>query len=256
MGDNFINRLLKGLQLYSFRSLNSTNTWAKENVQLLDRDKITLISADQQTNGYGRFNRKWLSPKNENIYCSFCFFLPPDFPHLSNISQILSISIANALEEWDFAPQFKWPNDILLSKKKLGGILTETLLLEEFIFIVAGMGLNVNMPEDTAKKIDQPATSLFIESGKLYDPKALLTIIKTKFENHFQEFIREGFTPFFNDYTARLIHTEKGKLLIKERDKDWEGFFKSINNDGSLNMKLLSGESKTFYGGEIIGSGT
>ena len=58
-----------------FDTIDSTNTWAKQNAHKLESDKITLVTTDTQTAGRGRFKRKWVSPPHQNIYASFCFFI-------------------------------------------------------------------------------------------------------------------------------------------------------------------------------------
>ena len=71
---------------FHFDTIDSTNTWAKQNVHLFEESPLTLITADRQTAGRGRFKRTWVSPAEENIYATLCFFVDPKRPALGNIA--------------------------------------------------------------------------------------------------------------------------------------------------------------------------
>ena len=80
------------------------------------------------------------------------------------------------LESFGFHTSLKWPNDILLSEKKIAGLLCETTAFSDLICVVLGIGLNVNMPIDLLNKIDRPATSLYAESGKSFDVEKTINL--------------------------------------------------------------------------------
>jgi BirA family biotin operon repressor/biotin-[acetyl-CoA-carboxylase] ligase len=231
--------------------IDSTNTWAKVNIPQIDAEKITLVTADMQTEGRGRLNRQWISPEQQNVYATFCFFVEKGTPPLFNISQILAISACKTLEELAFKPKLKWPNDLLINHKKVGGILCETVFLENSICVIAGIGINVNMPQKTAEAIGQPATSLLIEGGKKISIDNVITTLASHFSRDLAHFLEAGFSPFLVDYTARFVHTAKQKLQLSEKDVVWKGSFHSLNPDGSLNLFLDTGEIKRFYSGDL-----
>src|SRR4051812_30203915 len=110
------------MNLYHFEIIPSTNTWAKENTEKFDPAVLTVITANGQTGGRGRFKRLWHSPSGLNIYVTFCFFLGSEFFNthsIGHVPQLLALSTAFCLEEFGFNPSLKWPNDILLSGKKV-----------------------------------------------------------------------------------------------------------------------------------------
>jgi len=113
----------KSISYIHFDTIDSTNTWAKNNAKTLDPDQITCITALEQTAGRGRWLRKWISPKGQNIYATIYFCLSKNCKQLSNVGQILSLSCAKVLKSKGFLPQIKWPNDLLLEKKKVAGVL-------------------------------------------------------------------------------------------------------------------------------------
>lgn len=235
-----------------FKSIESTNTWAKEHVEELDQTKVTLISAEAQTAGRGRFNRRWESPAQHNMYASFCFFVEKERQDIGNIPQLLAISLTEILKDFSIKAHLKWPNDIVKGGKKLAGILCETTSLGEKKGVIVGIGVNVNMPTEELQKIDQPATSLYVETGRLVAPEEILERLHQHFLPALLFFLEKGFFPFFEKYTHLLIHKEASALYFHDNRVKWKGRFHSIHSDGSLNLTLDSGEIKNFNAGEII----
>ena len=133
-------------------TIDSTNTYAKRECHRFAPDQITCITAEMQTAGRGRFQRKWLSPKGVNLYTTFYFRLPPQTLHLTSLAQVMAFTLASLLIEEKLHPKIKWPNDLMLNGKKIGGILCETTFHPDFIDIFLGVGLNVNMEKENLLK--------------------------------------------------------------------------------------------------------
>lgn len=235
-----------------FEIIDSTNTWAKQNAHLLPRDAITLLTASEQTAGRGRFKRRWESPPGKNILATFCFFIEKHRMDIGNIPQVLAISAAKTLEEQGFSPELKWPNDVLLSSKKVAGILAETTPLSDQLCFIAGIGLNINMPLDLLQKIDRPATSLLVEGKQELNVEAILKSLQGHFVADLNLFLEEGFHPFLEEYRRRMTFDPKKIIRFDDNRTVWEGTLYAINQDGSLSLKLANGEIKTFIAGEIM----
>ena len=109
----------------------STQKYAKENVKQFDPNEITCITAEEQTDGIGRFKRTWISPKG-NIYATFYFSLPKNTMHLISLAQIMTLTCAELLLSKGLSPQIKWPNDILVKLKSSGYV-------KQITFAVAGL---------------------------------------------------------------------------------------------------------------------
>lgn len=252
---------------YHFECIDSTNTWAKEHVEKLDPLSLTLITVDTQTGGRGRFKRKWHSPPHVNIYATFCFFLEKvhfDKTSIGQIPQLLALSTAYCLESLDFKPTLKWPNDVLLSGKKVAGILCETISdpMRKGRWVICGIGLNVRMSKNELDLIDRPATSLLVEAkeGNAPDLKLVLDLIQKQFNCHLIRFLKDGFQPFFSDYKKRS-HFKKGQSIrFHDNQNMVEGFFHGLNKDGSLTLDLNQNAAdkteidslKTYYAGEFL----
>ncbi|MBA3816342.1 MAG: biotin--[acetyl-CoA-carboxylase] ligase [Parachlamydiaceae bacterium] len=235
-----------------FKVIDSTNTWAKQNAHLFPKEAVTLVTADEQTAGRGRFNRKWESLSGQNVLATFCFFIEKHRKDIGNIPQVMALSAAHMLEELGLHPTLKWPNDVLLSGKKIAGILAETTSLSDQLCFILGIGLNVNMPLESAKQIDRPATSLLIESHHSYDVEDILENLQKHFTSNLENFLEEGFYPFLEEYRRRISSDSNQIVRFDDSRSIWEGTFDSINLDGSYNLKLKNREIKNFLAGEIM----
>lgn len=240
----------KNIYYIHFDSIDSTNTWTKENAHLLDPTQVTCITAQEQTLGRGRNLRKWLSPKGENIYATIYFCLPRSFPWLPNLGQILSLSCARILKEKGFFPKIKWPNDLLLEGKKVAGILCEVVTFDDRLGIVLGVGINVNMSEELLKTIDQPATSLAQLSGRTWHVEQILEPILQQFLKDLELLKNQGFPPFQQLYEDFLAF--KGEQVsFNDGIEKIYGTCDSIDINGKLRLTLPSGERAAFTAGEI-----
>ncbi|MDJ0651674.1 MAG: biotin--[acetyl-CoA-carboxylase] ligase [Simkaniaceae bacterium] len=232
------------------QKVHSTNSYAKENYSCFDLNTITRITADEQTAGRGRFNRSWVSPKGGNIYLTYFFVAAKRGMDLNNIAQIFSLSITKLLNKLGLCPQIKWPNDVLVNGKKIAGVLCETTDMHDKFGVILGTGINVNMPEETLDQIDQPATSLLIETGKQQQLPPLIKKLEGLFFKDYSLYLREGFRPFHRSYDALLTHKRK-PLILKQNGHSISGTFHSLNSDGQLNILLDTGKIQTLSSGEI-----
>lgn len=237
---------------HHFETIDSTNTWAKNHMGEFPSDALTLVTAHTQTAGRGRFQRRWESPPGQNIYASFCFHVEKQRQDIGNIPQIMSLSAASVLEALKFQPWIKWPNDVLLSSKKIAGILTETTPLEKTTGVIVGIGLNVNMTQEILEKIDQPATSLLAEAHTAFDVKAVLQLLQDQFLSDLSLFLQQGMPPFLDKYRKLIFTYPKQLIRFHDNQQLWLGTFDHINDDGSLTLKLTNGSLKTFIVGEIV----
>ena len=232
---------------YHFNVIDSTNTWAKQNVARLCQDTISLVTADEQTAGRGTFNRKWLSPASQNIYASFCLFLEDYSFSLHNIPQVLALTVAELIENCGLQAELKWPNDVLVNGKKIAGILTETVSFSDKIFLILGVGLNVNMTRDELEAVlrlnpSKSATSLYVETGRAFDIESLIQELQTLFMANLVQFKQHGFGAFIGQYRSKLHGLGYKKVNISFRGNDLEGVMHSIQENGTLNVLLDTGE--------------
>ncbi|MBI3236910.1 MAG: biotin--[acetyl-CoA-carboxylase] ligase [Chlamydiales bacterium] len=242
--------LKKTLHIH-FDTIESTQTWAKKHAPTLDPEYITCITASCQTKGRGRHAKKWFSPNGCNLYASLYFTLPQTCPYISHLGQILSLSCITMLEKKGFTLEIKWPNDILISGKKIGGILVETLPLNSSLGVILGIGLNINMPSHLLEKIDQPATSLSQLSSHAWEIEAIFNLLLEQFIKDLNALLKHGFNRFLPKYESLLKY--KGEIIQVRNAKELvEGIFHSITPDGRLNLQLPCGKILCISSGELL----
>ncbi len=241
----------KNIYYLHFDTLDSTNTWAKNNIHTLDPNHLTCITALEQTAGRGRFQRRWLSPRGQNIYATLFFTLQRMSKVVINLSQVLSLSCAHVLKSKGFSPQIKWPNDLLLSGKKVAGILCESVAMEnDQLGIILGIGINVNMTQELLNTLDQPATSLAQLSGHTWALEQILEPLLQQFLQDLERLTKEGFTPFIASY-EELLAFRGQKITCSDGFQTHKGICHSINKEGRLNLLLDSGKITTLSAGEV-----
>lgn len=238
----------------NFEELESTNDFAMQNIDNIE-DR-TVIVADRQTNGHGRFNRKWVSENSENLYATIV--LKPnksiaELSYLSNLTQYMSVVLCEVLESYGVNPQVKWPNDVLVNGKKISGLLASSAVSGDTLKgFVLGLGVNLNLTREDVELIDQPATSLNLETGKRIDKKDFSRQLFSKFFDSLETFENKGFELIKNSYVERCFFVGK-EIEIKNINNIQRGIARRINDDGSLLFENVNnGRSETVRIGDLI----
>jgi BirA family biotin operon repressor/biotin-[acetyl-CoA-carboxylase] ligase len=231
--------------------VDSTNTYAKLHSHKFPRDQITCITAEEQTAGHGRYKRKWVSPRSANLLVTFYFQLPANTMHLTSLAQVMAYSFAHQLIAENLHPKIKWPNDIQLNGRKVSGVLCETTFHKSHVEIFLGIGINVNMDDKTAALIDQPATSLRIETGQVWDRQALLAKLQKQFETDLELFKKHGFEPFHSAF-ENLLARKGETITVFDGKQNWTGICHSLSNDGQLNLYMPDKSLYTVTSGDIV----
>ena len=239
------------INLMEYEQLNSTNKFALENLATFS-DK-TVIRAQIQTAGRGRFVRKWISDKKNNCYISFVLKPGESFlPHYANVTQYLSVVLAEMFQELNIIPEIKWPNDILVGGKKISGILSEVSFNSgKLNGIILGIGINLNLTKEDLSFIDIPATALSIELGAEIDSKSFINRLIDKFFENYELFLAEGFLPFRAKYLsyANFIGEE---IIIKNPEVQNVGTCVNVADDGALEIITPDGEIKKILSGDVL----
>lgn len=175
-----------------FDELNSTSIYSHEHLsELKDFD---VVSCDLQTAGHGQFERVWFSSKNNggNIYISI-ILKPNDITYLNELTRYVALRAADTLKRYNLNPTFKYPNDILINGKKIAGFLAESEFLGSTLKgVIVGCGINLNLNEEEIKNIDQPATSIYLETGVRVDKKEFLDNLMSDFIKQYNDFLTNG----------------------------------------------------------------
>lgn len=182
-----------GKPFYSFNELTSTNDLASE-LARGGASEGTAILAETQTKGRGRSGRKWVSQEGKSLTFSIVLWPNLSQDRFSELTLMAAVGVARALERKGFSPTIKWPNDLLLSGRKVCGILTETgPRKDKMISAILGIGLNCSQTtKDFPLELRGTATSLRIQNkGRNPSQAAMLREIFLRLEESYQ-WVREG----------------------------------------------------------------
>ena len=235
-------------KLIKLSSCNSTNLYIKEHLETLlaktnDSKALICLLANTQTDGRGQFNRKWLSPEG-NLYLSMVYLIKKNHRSLHNFAQLLSLSAAIYLEKQGLPAEIKWPNDIYLQNKKLGGCLIEIVNRENDMAVISGIGLNIKMEREDLNRIDQAAISIedYIQQKKKnenshlqinYHVGDVAAEIIEIYKSLLSIYLKDGFAPFTKRYESFL---RKSPIKFCLNKKEIVGEFAGIYPDGRLQI--------------------
>ena len=252
MNESSLKKSLSKLNLGGLRyfdSIGSTNdeamVWAASGAK-----DFSLVVADEQTQGRGRLDRKWLTPKKSALAISLILRPSPAMrPHLSRTVGLAALSLADACLKLGLVPQIKWPNDILLNGKKTAGILIESVWTGADVdSLVIGMGMNVYKASiPPLEKLQFPATCL--EDELEVEPPAR------------EELIHDILSAFLiwreNLGTDRLIKAWEDKLAFRGEQVQVRGeamvtgVLDGLEPDGSLRLRNSEGKSIVVNFGDV-----
>jgi BirA family biotin operon repressor/biotin-[acetyl-CoA-carboxylase] ligase len=231
-----LNSIRVGRQLVFLEETTSTNTDA---FRLAEDGAAegTVVLADSQTGGKGRRGRVWVSPTGVNLYCSIVLrpiIMPHEAPQLTFIS---AVAVARTIEQTTkLFPEIKWPNDILVSGKKVAGLLNEMSAETDGInFVILGIGVNLNMSADQfSVDLRHPATSLFLESGVHVDRSHFAGTLLSELDRLYADFMVHGFGPIREEWQQRCNAKGRQVLVSDSGTTCTGGRFIGLDSDGAL----------------------
>ena len=235
---------------HHLRTVTSTIPLAKEFVKQFDPSKIILISAEEQTEGRGRLKSQWMSPASVNVYATFCHGFDPERYDCCNLAQVMAVCVGNVLCRQGIGVSLKWPNDLMVNKCKIVGIICEIKMLEGNLWVFNSVGLNVNMTAEDMKDIPKPATSMIVETGKQQDIKVIIEEIKDSYEGYLSRFIEKGFGSITDELNQLTQAYQEKPITFRDSHQVHEGIFKGLDANGALLLEV-EGNLETFHAGSI-----
>lgn len=248
-----------GRVLHVLPQVDSTNRAALDLAQAGAPDG-TVVVAEEQTAGRGRLGRSWHSPPGENLYCSILLrrLAPPErlanwlswIPLVSGLAVLRTVESLTTLQ-----PSLKWPNDVFVGSRKVGGVLCESSGIgTPAAAVVVGLGVNVNVSRETFPlELQAIATSLAAETGHRIDRVALLAELLREIETRF-EFLLSDRPALVRDEYSRVCATIGRQVLVRlATGETLQGLADSIDADGGLRLiQEGSGQLMTVRAGDVV----
>lgn len=245
-----INTKVFGKNFICLKETDSTNEEAKRQAQK-GVDEGFLVISERQTKGKGRLGHIWTHSNSLNL--AFSIVLKPKLipQDITALTLIAGLSVCSALTETGVKAYVKWPNDIIINGKKAVGILTEiSCEIERINYVVIGIGINVN-EKSFDDELKEKATSLFIETGKIFKKAEILNLVLQKFEENYYLFMEKGdFKPFIEKYKSLCINMGKEIKAFSKKDVI-TGVVSDISEKGELVVKNTENNSVSLVSGEV-----
>lgn len=227
--------------------LDSTNSFLLESEDYSENG--TVVMAEYQLKGRGRKDRDWIAAKEQALTFSILLNKNIEAKYLYVINLGASLAVAQALENlYQLKVNLKWPNDVLINRKKIAGILIEsTSKGSDIEKIVIGMGININQPNFKGK-YSLPPTSVRLELKRAVSREKFLSEILNIFEGILIQISKDKDKVLKNWKLRCVMIGEKVRVIDDEKEE--YGVFDDIDDNGFLILKSKTG-SKTIYHGEV-----
>ncbi|RLF31359.1 MAG: biotin--[acetyl-CoA-carboxylase] ligase [Thermoplasmata archaeon] len=234
-------------KIVKLKNVTSTNNYAYKLAQGGQRE-ITCVVAKSQSKGKGRMGRKWVSKSGKGIYVSFIFRPDVGLEKVNLLSIAIALAAVKALNH--IIPlKIKWPNDVIVGNKKIGGVLLEACSGAKYpLFVIAGLGLNVN---SGIKDMPRGATSLFLETKRKYEIDKIFKRIVKEVIILYKDFKR-GYYKVIVEEAADYIDTLARKVSVDTGRKKIKGVAYRIGKYGALYIKDDRGRRKKILASEIV----
>lgn len=243
---NFLDKKNHNIKIEIFDTITSTNDYAKNAVWQKQITENSLITANTQTAGRGRFDRKFFSPAQTGIYMTFVIFPEKTVEDILLVTLTTAVAVVRAIKNLTgITANIKWVNDIFFNDKKIAGILTETVFntqTNKTESVIIGIGLNIN-------------TKIFPEELKNIATSLNVRISRNKFIAE----ITNNFFDLYNNATNEQTIAEYKKYLITNRTviyyidgEKFKGKIEGINNNGNLiinsnNKQIILNSGEIFF---------
>lgn len=206
-----------------------------------------LLSARMQTAGRGRHQRKWLAEPGQNLLFSFFVKTSAPLMDVPALTMGVAMGVDDALQDLGIQSALKWPNDVLVGDKKICGILSEGV---PGFGVVVGVGLNVNMDLEALAQIDQPATSLRIETGQVHDLAKVLERVLQDVPRWIRRWECARFAGLRETYQQKCAAFGRS-VSVRDGEKYVRGILSGFGAHGEALLQLAEGSQVVVWAGDL-----
>ncbi len=242
---------LFGKRIYHFFKTDSTNRVALE-LGHTGEPEGAVVLAEEQTAGRGRAGRKWHSERAAGIYVTILLrpkLAPVQAPLLTMMAGLSAHTAVQALTGLEV--DLKWPNDLIVRGKKVGGILTEMHAEPNQVrFVIVGVGLNVNQ-EKFPGELANVATSLRAETGKWHSRMELLVRLLREFESDYNRFLREGVASVVARFESVSSYAKGKRVRVTNGTESYVGTTAGLGPEGLLQVEREDGRVTAVISGDV-----
>ena len=240
-----------GKRIHHFFRTDSTNRVAME-LGYTNEPEGAVVIAEEQTAGRGRAGRNWHSERATGIYATLLLrpkISPVQAPLLTMMAGLSAHAAIQA--QTGLQPDLKWPNDLMLNGKKLGGILTEMHAEPTVVrFVIVGIGINVNQEKFPAE-LSAIATSLRAETGRGQSRLELLARLLREFETDYNRFLRDGSGSVTERFTQVSSYASGKKVRVTNGKETYIGVTAGLRPEGLLQIRREDGALVTVLAGDV-----
>ncbi len=211
----------------------------------------SVLLAEHQTAGRGRRGKGWVSPFGSSLYLSLLWRFPGGPMTLSGLSIVVGIAVAETVREYGLVDvQLKWPNDIYLQGRKLGGVLIDLEgEAEGPTSVVIGIGLNVEISQQSGQTIDQPWISLAEQMSLSPSRNQLAAALLNRLVPLLDRFQQGGMVPFIGEWD-NLDRIRNHPVTLQLGEKTVHGVARGVDHMGALQVET-NGVIQRYFSGDV-----
>ena len=215
----------------------------------------TVVIADEQTAGHGRLQKSWFSPPGVNVYASVLFRPAIPLREVPGFSFISSLALADAIALEGLQPAIKWPNDVLIDRKKVAGSLVECASTGRKVeYVILGVGVNVNVKADALRAAlgdaARAADSLGAAAGREIDRNVFAANFLNLLDKWAGVFTEKGPAPLLEAWRDRDILTGR-RAQVRGEGETYDGRVLGVDREGYLMLRSPRGARRRVLTGEV-----
>jgi BirA family biotin operon repressor/biotin-[acetyl-CoA-carboxylase] ligase len=234
-----------------FDSLDSTNLEAMRQARVGVPEGLCVV-AREQTQGRGRLDRSWQSPKDAGLYCSFVLRPRLEKNGWPLITLMAALAVSDALmKACHLRADIKWPNDLCVNERKLCGILAETVDTRDGPAVVLGIGINLKA-DSLPATVSDLATSVEAATGKSPDSERVLAELLTAIAERYDLLqTPSGPEHTIREWCANSSYAIGRQVRVAFENDSFEGTTRGLESDGALRVEVLDGRIRVVRAGDV-----